>query len=49
MEYLLNFFEDLDEMVYISDMETNELVYMNRHLRKLWDLKTMLSTRSDVL
>ena len=20
-------------MVYISDMETNELVYMNRHLR----------------
>ena len=33
MEYLLNFFEDLDEMVYISDMETNELVYMNRHLR----------------
>lgn len=26
MEYLLNFFEDLDEMVYISDMETNELL-----------------------
>lgn len=33
MEYLMEFFEDLDEMVYISDMETNELVYMNRHLR----------------
>lgn len=45
MEYLLNFFEDLDEMVYISDMETNELVYMNRHLRNALDLKTMLSTR----
>ena len=26
-------FEHLDEMVYVSDMETYELVYMNRHLR----------------
>ena len=31
--HLVSFFEDLDEMVYISDRETNELLYMNRHLR----------------
>ncbi len=27
------FFENLDEMVYVSDIETHELVYMNKHLR----------------
>lgn len=27
------FFENLDEMVYVSDIETHELVYMNQHLR----------------
>ena len=40
MEYLLNFFEDLDEMVYISDMETNELVYMNRKTRENFGFQT---------
>lgn len=34
MDYLWEFFEELDEAVYVSDMETNELVYMNAHLRK---------------
>lgn len=33
IDFLLSFFENLDEMVYISDRETNELIYMNRHLR----------------
>ncbi|MDR3767143.1 MAG: EAL domain-containing protein [Butyricicoccus sp.] len=28
------FFEKLDEMVYVTDVETNRLVYMNAHLRK---------------
>lgn len=27
------FFEKLDEMVYVTDIETNELIYMNRQLR----------------
>lgn len=27
------FFEKLDEMVYVTDIETNELVYMNQKLR----------------
>ncbi len=29
-----NFFEKLDEMVYVSDIDTHELVYMNQHLRE---------------
>lgn len=34
IRHLLSFFEDLDEMVYVSDLETHELLYMNRHLRE---------------
>lgn len=34
MKTLFDFFEELDEMIYISDMDTHELVYMNRHLRE---------------
>ena len=33
MGKIWEFFEELDEMVYISDVETHELVYMNKHLR----------------
>ena len=33
MDNIWEFFEDLDEMVYVSDVQTYELVYMNRHLR----------------
>ena len=35
-----SFFESLDEMVYVTDMETNELVYMNRHLRNALEYRT---------
>lgn len=31
--FIWEFFEELDEVVYVSDIETNELVYMNAHLR----------------
>lgn len=34
MEFLLDFFEKLDEMVYISDPESYEILYMNQHLRE---------------
>ena len=34
MKHMWEFFEQLDEMVYVTDIETHELVYMNRHLRK---------------
>ena len=33
MEYIWEFLEKLDEMVYVSEVETNRLVYMNQHLR----------------
>lgn len=39
MDKLLKFFEELDEMVYVSDMETYELAYMNRKLRESLDLR----------
>lgn len=32
MSEIWKFFDELDEMVYVSDIETNELVYMNKHL-----------------
>lgn len=34
MDHLWEFFEELGEMVYVSDLETNTLVYMNAYLRK---------------
>lgn len=34
VEFFLDFFEELDEMVYVADLETHELMYMNRHLRQ---------------
>ncbi len=33
MEHLWEFFERLDEMVYVTNIESHELVYMNQHLR----------------
>ena len=33
MKFIWDFFEEFDEMVYVSDMETNSLVYMNARLR----------------
>ena len=34
MKHVWEFFENMDEMVYASDVDTNALVYMNRHLRQ---------------
>ena len=34
LNFLVTFFEGMDEMVYISDMENNEIIYMNRVLRE---------------
>lgn len=33
MNFIWELFEDLDEIVYVSDIETNDLVYMNACLR----------------
>lgn len=32
---LFDYFEGLDDVVYISDIETNEIVFMNRRLREI--------------
>lgn len=34
MEEIMNFFEDLNEVVYITDMDTYEIVYMNKKIRE---------------
>lgn len=34
MNGIWEFFENLDEFVYVTDMDTDELIYMNTHLRK---------------
>ncbi len=34
LQNLFAYFEGLDEAVYISDVETNEIVFMNRYLRE---------------
>lgn len=34
MKELWNFFEEMDEMVYVSDVENHQLVYINQHLRE---------------
>lgn len=38
LQDLFAYFEELDEAVYISDVETNELVFINRHLREVLGL-----------
>ena len=35
MEFEWEFFENLDELVYVADMETYELVYMNAKTREV--------------
>ena len=40
MEKMWEFFEQLDEMVYVSDIETHELIYMNKYLRESLGYKT---------
>lgn len=38
MKRLWHFFENLDEIVYVSDIDTYELVYMNRRAREMYGL-----------
>lgn len=41
MEHLWDFFENLDEVVYVSDTDTYDLVYMNRKARELYGLSSV--------
>lgn len=38
MEEKWKFFEYLDEFVYVTNMDTDELICMNAHLRKALDI-----------
>lgn len=42
MEEQWKFFEHLDEFVYVTDMDTDELVYMNAYLRKALNISNPL-------
>jgi len=41
MTKLWNFFENLDEIVYVSDVDTYDLVYMNRKAREMYGLDSL--------
>ena len=40
MQHIWDFFENMNECVYVSDPDTYELVYMNKKLRKLCGFKS---------
>ncbi len=35
------FYENLNEIVYVSDVDTYELIYMNRHAREVYNISSM--------
>lgn len=41
MQYIWNFFENMDEFVYVSDADTFELIYMNKKLRDMYGISAM--------
>ena len=41
MQKIWAFFENMNELVYVSDMDTYELLYMNKKARELYDFKSM--------
>ena len=41
IENIWQFFENLNEYVYATDIETNELVYMNRKALDAYELKSL--------
>lgn len=45
MERLYEFYENLNEVVYVSDVDSYELVYMNCRAREIYDVKSMEEIR----
>ena len=41
MQKIWEFFENMNELVYVSDMDSYELLYMNKKARELYDFKSM--------
>lgn len=40
MAYIWELFEDMNEAVYVTDIDTNELVYLNAHLKKMLGIES---------
>ncbi len=40
MSEIWEFFENMNEYVYVSDVDTHELVYMNKKLREAYECST---------
>ena len=41
MQKIWEFFENMNELVYVSDMDTYELLYMNKKAREMYGFKVM--------
>lgn len=39
------FYEELSELVYVADMDSHELVYLNRKTRELYGINSMDEVR----
>ncbi len=39
--YLWEFYEELNEIVYVADMDNYEMVYMNRRARELYGIESV--------
>ena len=44
MNHFWDIYEDLDEIVYISDMDTYEIIYLNRKTREMFGIKDISET-----
>ena len=50
MKKVWEFFENLDEYVYVTDVKTNELIYMNRKtMENLWISFIRTDQRKEML
>ena len=47
IEVIWKFLDNLDEYVYATDIETDELVYMNRKLLEVYGLQSIRGTREE--
>ena len=49
MEQIKRFFENMDEIVYIADMDNYEIIYMNKRQRELWGISDGKLCGAEVL
>ena len=47
MSEIWNFFENMNEYVYVSDADTHELIYMNKKMRDTYGCLPMKTIREN--